>query len=151
VERARFARAGGGQETLACTAFITAIGFDHAGPLPRDALLATAHEAEAGVLVPGLYATGWFRRGPRGTIPDNRADAQTLAGRILADLAAPPERPTRPGRAALGGLARAVSYDDWARIDAAEIAAAPPGRCRAKIATRAGLLAIARKTEEPTP
>ena len=143
AEAVRFATEDG-EETLPCSSVLTAIGFGASGDLPRDALLAEASDAEAGALAPGLYATGWFRRGPRGTIPDNRADAQALAKRILAELTADPDK---PGRAALEDLAQAVDYTGWSRIDAQETAAAPEGRCRAKIATREEMLRLAREEE----
>ena len=44
--------------------------------------------AQTGIISEGLYATGWFRRGPRGTIPENRADSQKVAARIAEDLTA---------------------------------------------------------------
>lgn len=133
-----------GEETLPCSSVLTAIGFCADGQLPRDALLAGAQDVEAGVLAPGLYATGWFRRGPRGTIPENRADAQALAGRILADLS--PD-PAKPGRAILADLDARVDYAGWTRIDAHETATAPEGRVRAKIARREEMLRRAREEE----
>ena len=143
VTAMRFASAAG-EETLPCSSVLTAIGFEPAGDLPRAALLAAATDRDAGVLAPGLYATGWFRRGPRGTIPENRADAQALASRILADLA--PD-PAKPGRAVLADLDQTVDYAGWTRIDTHETAAAPADRCRAKIATREAMLRLAREEE----
>ncbi|MCB1406180.1 MAG: FAD-dependent oxidoreductase [Rhodobacteraceae bacterium] len=116
---------------------LTAIGFE--GDAARDVLLADA--SEEGVLAPGLYATGWFRRGPRGTIPENRADALALATRIAADL---PRDGGKPGIDVPG----MTGFDGWVRIDAAERAAAPEGRVRAKITTHAGLMALAQNTGE---
>jgi ferredoxin--NADP+ reductase len=133
-----------GEATLPCSSVLTAIGFCADGQLPRDALLSEAQDVEAGVLAPGLYATGWFRRGPRGTIPENRADAQALAGRILADLS--PD-PAKPGRAILADLDARVDYAGWTRIDAHETATAPEGRVRAKIARREEMLRRAREEE----
>ncbi len=132
-----------GEEQLACTSVLTAIGFDAPGDLPRDALL--KDEAE-GALAPGLYATGWFRRGPRGTIPDNRADARALADRILNELT--PDS-TKPGAGILKDLDAVTDYAGWCRIDSAEIATSPPGRCRAKITTREDMLALARQEDTP--
>ncbi|MDK3020173.1 FAD-dependent oxidoreductase [Pseudodonghicola flavimaris] len=134
-----------GEETLPCTSVLTAIGFCADGVLPRDTLLAGAQDAEAGVLAPGLYATGWFRRGPRGTIPENRADAQALATRILAELTPDPDK---PGRVILSDLDARVDYSGWTRIDAHEIATAPDDRCRAKIASREEMLRLAREEEK---
>lgn len=133
-----------GPESLPCTSVVTAIGFDAAPDLPRDALIADAADRETGALAPGLYAAGWFRRGPRGTIPDNRADAKDLAHRILSDLVADP---ARQGAQVLAGLPDLVDFAGWCRIDAAETAAPPPGRCRIKISTRAALLDAAMSRE----
>ncbi|MAM63178.1 FAD-dependent oxidoreductase [Maritimibacter sp. UBA3975] len=131
-----------GDETIPCTSVLTAIGFDADPDLPRDALLESATDAGAGALAPGLYATGWFRRGPRGTIPENRADAQALATHILDDLTADP---AKPGRAIFEGRTGLVDYDGWCRIDAAETEALPEGRCRAKITTREEMTRLASK------
>lgn len=125
---------------LPCDTVLTAIGFQPGSP--EEAPLGAG---EDGFVRPGLYATGWFRRGPRGTIPENRADAQTVAARIAADLA--PVTVPRPGREALAALlSGAVSFDGWLRIDAAERAASPPDRCRLKFADLDQLLDIARGT-----
>lgn len=136
-----------GAETIACTSVVTAIGFDPAGDLPRDALLSAATDAGAGRLEPGLYATGWFRRGPRGTIPDNRADAQALAAKIVGDLDAQGADHSKAGSEVLAQVPEVTDYASWSRIDAAETADPPPGRCRAKIATREEMLTFARKEE----
>lgn len=143
VEAAHFtASDGSGAElVLDCDTFVTAIGFE-AADAGRDTLLAAA--SEDGRLAPGLYAAGWFRRGPRGTIPENRADAQAVAARIAADLGAG-SGVHKPGRAALTArLPGAVDYAGWQRIDAAERAGCPEGRCRQKIATIGRMLDIAR-------
>lgn len=114
--------------TLACDTLITAIGF--AGDQSPPA-------AEDGLIAPGLYAVGWRKRGPRGTIPENRLDAQAVAARIVAEL---PAASDKPGLA----LPMATDFDGWLRIDAAEIAAAPMGRIRRKITSLPALLAQAR-------
>lgn len=131
-----------GEERIDCSSVLTAIGFEAAGGLPREALIKGAEDLERGRLAQGLYAAGWFRRGPRGTIPENRADAQALAAVILEELA--PEA-GKPGRAALEVLQDAVDYAGWCRIDAEETGAAPRGRVRAKITTKDEMLRIACK------
>lgn len=143
AEAVRFTTAEG-EETLLCTSVLTAIGFGATGPLPRDALIAQATDAETGLIAPGLYATGWFRRGPRGTIPENRADSMALAARVVADL-----HPTtgKPGAALFDALPGVTNYDGWQRIDAAETTHPAPGRCRTKIATREAMLRLARDEE----
>jgi ferredoxin--NADP+ reductase len=98
-----------------------------------------------GATLPGLYAVGWAKRGPTGLIGDNVADAEETARHMLEDLAsnvvAPPPAPTpmdQPrnsdpaannggGHAAIERLLRArgvrwVSFDDWIRLDALEVA-----------------------------
>lgn len=128
--------------TLPCDTLITAIGFQAA----PGALAVT--EAEDGAVAPGIYAVGWVRRGPRGTIPENRADAQAVAARIAADLTGRAE--ARPGRAALARLCpQAIPYDGWQRIDAAERAACPPDRARVKIDSLARMHQIAFQTGDP--
>ena len=114
--------------TLDCDTVITAIGFEGDRP---------AADAE-GVVAPGLYAAGWAKRGPRGTIPENRADAQVVAQSIAADL---PEGPGKPGLT----FPQAVDFKGWQRIDTHETTAAPPARVRAKITDAATLLRIAKE------
>jgi ferredoxin/flavodoxin---NADP+ reductase len=113
---------------LECDTLLTAIGFEGDSLPPADA---------EGLIAPGLYAVGWRKRGPRGTIPDNRTDAQTLALRITADL---PEVSAKRGFIP----PMATDFEGWLRIDAAECAAAPKGRVRRKISTLPALLAHAR-------
>lgn len=148
VEQARFRNARGETVTLPCSAFITAIGFQAEGSLPRDALIGAAADPEGGSLAPGLYAAGWFRRGPRGTIPENRADAQELATRILADIQEASPRPAQEREALFRRLAGHVCYEGWKRIDAAETSELPQDRCRIKIPTRSAMLALAHQTRE---
>jgi ferredoxin/flavodoxin---NADP+ reductase len=121
--------------TLDCDTVITAIGFQGDDQPPAG---------DDGFIAPGLYAAGWRKRGPRGTIPENRADAQTVAARIAADL---PQASDKPGLIP----PCATDFTGWQRIDAAECAAAPPGRVRAKITTLPGLLALARNPDGERP
>ena len=80
---------------------------------------------EDGRIEPGLYATGWAMRGPTGTIATSAPDAEMVAEHIATDI----PNPGKPGAEALMALlkqreTRAVSYEDWQKIDAAEQAAA---------------------------
>jgi len=76
--------------------------------------------------VPGLYAVGWIKRGPSGIIGTNKPDAIATVKNLLADLpqleaCAKPD--SGAVRALLAGRGvRAITYDDWKKIDAAEIA-----------------------------
>ncbi|WP_018698509.1 FAD-dependent oxidoreductase [Amorphus coralli] len=139
----------GAELVLACDSVITAIGFEDDTSMNRSGLVGRASDAEAGVVEPGLYLAGWFKRGPRGTIPENRADAQALAKRIAADLEAAPPSGTRPGATALRSRFDTITdYEGWLRIDAAETADLPDARCRRKLTRVEDMLAAARaKTE----
>jgi NADPH-dependent glutamate synthase beta subunit-like oxidoreductase len=87
-----------------------------------------------GRVLPGLYAVGWARRGPTGTIGTNRPDGFAIAEKIAEDLG---EGSNKPGRPGLDALLEArgvdvVTFRDWQKIDAAEIAAARIGAPREK-------------------
>jgi len=99
---------------------------------------------EQGKIRNGLYVVGWARRGPTGTIPTNRSEAQELAQRIAKELT----DAGRSGRAALTNQLRAngrpfVDYSGWKRIDSAEIARANDGRCRLKLKSVEEMLKLA--------
>jgi len=117
---------------LTCDSLVTAIGFEDDGTLARADLMAQCDDS--GRIGEGLYATGWFRRGPQGTIATNRADAKTVAAKITEDLKTTP-RQGAPGHAALREqfADKMVTYADWQVIDAAERAQAAPNRVRAKL------------------
>jgi cytochrome P450/flavodoxin len=127
-----------GTVALPADSVVTAIGF---GADPDSPVVAGAHTD--GRVEPGLYTAGWLRRGPRGTIPDQRSDARALAREIAADLGA-----GRIGTRGAGMAPRpdAVDFDGWRRIDLRERLGAAPGRERAKLRTREELLAAARDT-----
>jgi ferredoxin--NADP+ reductase len=100
-----------------------------------------------GAPVPGLYVAGWIKRGPTGVIGTNKPDGYETAESLLADV--PGLRPCpAPDTAELLQLlqrrgVRAVSFDDWRRLDAAEIARGKPsGKPREKLATVAEMLAL---------
>ncbi|MDV3457333.1 FAD-dependent oxidoreductase [Sphingomonas sp. HF-S4] len=89
---------------------------------------------EDGRVLPGLYAVGWARRGPTGTIGTNRPDGFAIAEKIAADLG---EGSGKAGRPALDALLAergvdVVTFRDWQKIDTAEIAAARDGSPREK-------------------
>ena len=74
--------------------------------------------------IPGVYVTGWIKRGPTGIIGTNRADSVETVESICEDLPRLRMAP-KPGAAALRDVlvargARIVSYPDWQTIDAAE-------------------------------
>lgn len=104
---------------------------------------------EEGRIMPGLYCVGWARRGPSGTIGTNRPDGFGVIERIVAEVA--PERAKR-GRAGFDELAAArgldiVTFRDWRKIEAAEIAAAREGSPREKFTEVAAMIAAGRSVD----
>ena len=91
---------------------------------------------DGGKIADRLYAVGWARRGPTGTIGTNRPDGYEVADRIAAEM--PPRKRVRPRRR--GGLKRLLEsrgvmptdYDDWRKIEETETANARPGSPREK-------------------
>ncbi len=89
---------------------------------------------DEGRIAAGLYAVGWARRGPTGTIGTNRPDGFGIVEKIGADVAG---MSGKAGRAGLDALLTArgvdvVTFRDWQRIDAAEVAGARVGSPREK-------------------
>ncbi|MFF3501228.1 FAD-dependent oxidoreductase [Streptomyces sp. NPDC003247] len=90
------ARPDGGTETISTTLVIRAIGFRGrplAG-LPFDAASGVVPsragritDPVTGDPLPGLYCTGWIRRGPRGRIGANRFDAAETVTSLMEDIA----------------------------------------------------------------
>lgn len=85
-----------------------------------------------------LYGVGWARRGPTGTIGTNRPDGYEVAEQV-ASLFPPDGKDS--GRAGPAGLDRLLAsrgcepvlFEDWQKIEAAEIAAARAGNPREKL------------------
>ena len=91
---------------------------------------------ERGLIADRLYAVGWARRGPTGTIGTNRPDGYEVADRI-ADEMPPGSSAERPGAEGLKRLLEErgvmpTDYADWRRIEDTETARARPGSPREK-------------------
>ena len=92
---------------------------------------------EGGRVSDRLYAVGWARRGPTGTIGTNRPDGYEVAEAIAVDLPSGSEG----GRAGGAGLhtllaqrgVKSTDFADWRRIEQAEEAAARSGSPREKM------------------
>jgi ferredoxin--NADP+ reductase len=131
--------------SIAADTVISAIGY-RSTPfpgLPFDATRGVVAN-EQGRVEPGVYTSGWCKRGPQGVIPANRADSLAVADLILADLTRM-ETSTKPGGALVDSLladrsARPVDFAGWQKINAAEMAAGN-GRPREKLVSTEDLLA----------
>ncbi len=103
---------------------------------------------DAATPLPGLYASGWIKRGPSGVIGTNKPDAGETVRAMLEDVAAGrlPDPAFELPRATDDLLAergvRPVSYADWLAIDEAEKAAGKAAdRPRVKLVTRQAMRA----------
>ena len=136
----------GGESTVVpATSVITAVGFTSATDDTFSQLTATP--AGSGRLGEGLYRTGWAKRGPSGAIPENRACAKSVSEEIFSDIAdGALTAGNKPGFAGLPAAVRdrAISYDDWLRLDAHERSSAQTGRVRTKTSDHTHMVNIAR-------
>lgn len=92
----------------------------------------------SGAAVPGLYTSGWIKRGPVGVIGTNKPDAAETVASLLADLAtAVPKRGTPTAEELLAAHGIPIArFEDWLVIDEYEKAlGASQGRVRTKVAT----------------
>jgi len=101
--------------------------------------------------LPGVYATGWVKRGPVGLIGHTKSDAAETVGNLLVDapdLGRAPQRDQNAVYALLAGKGMVVTdFQGWDRLDAHEIAAGEPqGRARIKVVSRAEMAQIAART-----
>jgi ferredoxin--NADP+ reductase len=114
---------------------ITAIGYSTSpiGDVPFDG---GKFVNEGGRIADRLYAVGWARRGPSGTIGTNRPDGYEVADLIAAAMPAGSSE-SRVGAEGLKRLLEsrgvmATDYDDWRKIEETEAANARPGSPREK-------------------
>ncbi|XP_072208189.1 NADPH:adrenodoxin oxidoreductase, mitochondrial isoform X3 [Excalfactoria chinensis] len=123
----------GDMEELECGLVLSSIGYRS---LPLDP--AVPFDTQHGIIpnnvgrvmgVPGLYCSGWVKRGPVGVIITTMNDSFDTAQSVLEDL----QRGVldvsvpREGFGAVGGILRSrgirpVSFSEWEKIDAAEVA-----------------------------
>jgi ferredoxin--NADP+ reductase len=99
--------------------------------------------------VPGVYATGWIKRGPVGLIGHTKSDAMETIRHVINDQGSwwTPEDPSEEAIPALLA-ARGVRWTDlegWHRLDEHEIAlGAPHERARIKVVPRDEMIKISR-------
>jgi ferredoxin--NADP+ reductase len=106
----------------------------------------------AGDLIPGVYATGWIKRGPVGLIGHTKSDATETIRHLVADADELDRAPERDPGAVVAFLAergvQPVEWSGWELLDAHEQSlGAPHGRDRIKVVPREEMLAIMRATE----
>lgn len=102
---------------------------------------------EDGRISPGLYCVGWARRGPTGTIGTNRPDGFAIIEKVAEDIG---DGSGKPGRTGFDTLAEQrgiiyVTFNDWRKIDEAEIANARQGAPREKFVAVEEMIAAAGK------
>jgi ferredoxin--NADP+ reductase len=113
------------------------------GLIPNEGGRVTA----GGTAVPGLYVTGWIKRGPSGVIGTNKADSAETVAALIADVAALTPCPQRESDALSHRLhergVRVISFGDWKTLDAEEMARGDAcGKPREKLVNVADMLAL---------
>ena len=106
-------------------------------------------ETKSNQRVPGIYATGWIKRGPVGLIGHTKSDAMETVRHLINDQGSWWD-PEDPSDAAIPALLaeRGVQWTDldgWHRLDAHEIALGEPQeRERVKLVPRDEMLRVSR-------
>ncbi len=99
-------------------------------------------------VLPQVYVAGWIKRGPTGIIGTNRADSVATVASLVADLPKLSAAGRKSGFASIQvqlqkRSRRPVSFSDWTRIDAAEVArGAQTGKPREKFTCVNEMLAL---------
>jgi ferredoxin--NADP+ reductase len=100
-------------------------------------------------VIPGVYATGWIKRGPVGLIGHTKSDAMETVSHLVVDQANW-WSPTDPSPEAIVDLleSRDVKYTDldgWHQLDQHEISLGEPeGRARIKVVDREVMVEVSR-------
>jgi NADPH-dependent glutamate synthase beta subunit-like oxidoreductase len=131
---------------LECSAVISCIGYQ----TPPIAGVPFEHgrgrfASDEGRILPGLYCVGWARRGPSGTIGTNRPDGYAIADLIVQDIG---EGAGKKGRSGLDEILSrravdVVTFNDWKKIEQAELQRAREGAPREKFTSIAEMIAAA--------
>ena len=129
------ARGTGETYQVPATIVVTAIGYS-SSPIADVPFEGGKFVNESGRITDRLYAVGWARRGPTGTIGTNRPDGYEVADQVAAAMP-PGSSSDRPGADGLKRLLESrgimpTDYDDWRKIEETETARARPGSPREK-------------------
>jgi ferredoxin--NADP+ reductase len=125
--------------------------------LPFDHSSGTVPNAGGRVLdidenqVPGVYVTGWIKRGPVGLIGHTKGDAAETIANLLADADALARPKHDDPDAILGFLAERgvplTTWEGWSKLDAHERSlGAPQGRERVKVVERDEMVRVSRSS-----
>ncbi|KAF9572198.1 hypothetical protein EC968_010135 [Mortierella alpina] len=157
----RKAVATGAKESLDCGLAFRSIGYKSVGiqGVPFDERKGIVPNMDGKVLdaeqnvVPGLYASGWLKRGPIGVIATTMADAYQTADTIISDWTTgkpmlTADAASKEGCKSLLELLhskghRTVSYKDWKKIEQKEFdLGAKVGKPREKLLTVEEMLKV---------
>ncbi|MGN6588987.1 MAG: FAD-dependent oxidoreductase [Sphingomicrobium sp.] len=140
VERTKLDESGAARGTgetyeVPASLVVSAIGYS-TSPIPEVPFEGGKFVNQQGRIADRLYAVGWARRGPSGTIGTNRPDGYEVADRVAAAMPSG----SAGDKSGAEGLKRLLAsrevmptdYDDWRRIEKTETANARPGSPREK-------------------
>ncbi len=126
---------------------IEGVPFDEQrGVIPNDG--GRVIDPATGEPVPGVYVTGWIKRGPSGTLGTNKKCAGETVEKLAEDVKAGLAGRAVESRAALDKLLAGrqpdvVGFDGWRALDQAELAAGrEAGRPRVKVTDTAAMIEI---------
>jgi len=129
------ARGTGETYDVPASLIVTAIGYS-TSPIPDVPFEGGKFVNQNGRIADRLYAVGWARRGPSGTIGTNRPDGYEVADQVAAGMPGGGSA-ERPGAEGLKRLlcergVMPTDYDDWRKIEESEAGRARPGSPREK-------------------
>ena len=134
--------------TLPASLVVACIGYQ-TSPIPGVPFdeAAGRFANDEGRILPGLYCVGWARRGPSGTIGTNRPDGFGVVEKIAEDAGADSRKEGGDGFDALAKARKlsVVAFDDWQKIEEAEVARARDGAPREKFVDVAEMIEAAGK------
>ena len=97
---------------------------DRGGIIPNDGGRIVGDDGDH---LPGMYVSGWIKRGPSGVIGTNKPDGKATADAMIEDAGTGHAfMPTAADPASAASLVRerqpqVIGYDDWQRLDAIEV------------------------------
>jgi ferredoxin--NADP+ reductase len=137
----------GERYTVPADIVIICIGYQ-TSPIPDVPFDETAGRFanQEGRIAEGLYCVGWARRGPTGTIGTNRPDGFAVIEKIAGDIGEGAGKSGGEGfdRLAIERKLAVMEFDDWRRIDEAEVKRAREGAPREKFILVEDMITAAR-------